>query len=235
MGAGPFAAVISQRAAELLRGKTDLNLLEAGCGSASYFTFPEVTRSVGIDIDPSQLERNTVLHEKILGDLQIYPLPEGKFDIVVCWDVIEHLSAPKRAFQNMAAALKPGGLLILGCPHLLSFKGILTKFTPFWFHEFVYRRMHYSSRHFPTYLRLDILPDRLRHQAAECGLLVAYSAMIEGGLTKKLRREFAILNAAFLAIDFIWRAVTFRKRESLFMDNCAFVFQKQPVCSAVCG
>ncbi len=52
-----------------LRGES-VCLLEAGCGSASNINFGDNVRMVGIDISKKQLERNSTLHEKIIGDIQ---------------------------------------------------------------------------------------------------------------------------------------------------------------------
>jgi len=38
------------------------------------------------------------------------------FDIVTCWDVIEHLPDPSRAVDQMKNLLKPGGILLLSTP-----------------------------------------------------------------------------------------------------------------------
>ena len=50
---------------------------------------------VGLDISPSALDRNRLLDDRIVGDLETYPLPRKAFDVVVCWDVLEHLLAVK--------------------------------------------------------------------------------------------------------------------------------------------
>ena len=121
MGAGKLSQTISDMINTALQGRPGLRLLEAGCGSASYFDFANVTRTVGIDISREQLDRNAFVQEKILGDIQTYPLARNEFDIVVCWDVLEHLSRPQEALHNLCHAVRPGGVLILGFPNLLSF------------------------------------------------------------------------------------------------------------------
>lgn len=226
MGASSLEGIISGRVNDLLRDGCNLTLLEAGCGSASYFSFAGVARTVGIDISPQQLERNAVLQEKILGDLQTYPLPADEFDIVVCWDVIEHLSRPREALLNMFKTLKPEGVLVLGFPNLLSFKGFVTKLTPHWFHECFYRRMKYEFRPFPTYLRLAVLPSRVIQYALTNGLEVVFQRLHEGGVTKRFKRRFWIVRTLFAAVDATVRAMSFGKCHSLCLDNCALVLRK---------
>ncbi len=51
--------------------------LEAGCGSLSNIRLGPKAYIVRIDISDKQLQKNTAIHEKILGDLQTYDFPEG--------------------------------------------------------------------------------------------------------------------------------------------------------------
>jgi 2-polyprenyl-3-methyl-5-hydroxy-6-metoxy-1,4-benzoquinol methylase len=81
---------------QLLSNKKNIRVLEAGCGSASHFNFGQNAYLVGIDISEEQLKSNSVLNEKILGDIQVYNLPVTNFDVIVCWYVLEHLPEPEK-------------------------------------------------------------------------------------------------------------------------------------------
>ncbi len=116
-------------------GRKDIKILEAGCGSMSHFPHDQHARIVGVDISQEQLEKNTYLHEKILGDIQNErTLPESAFDLIICWDVLEHLPSPERALRNFARAVKDGGLILLASPNVMTLRGLITKFSPHWFH-----------------------------------------------------------------------------------------------------
>jgi SAM-dependent methyltransferase len=233
MGASNLDQIISRQVNELLKDRHPLKLLEAGCGSASHFRFANISLTVGIDISPEQLERNRFVQEKILGDLQTYPLPSNAFDIVVCWDVIEHLSRPRDALLNIFQSVKPGGVLVLGFPNLLSFKGLATKLTPYWFHQLFYRWMKYKSRPFPTYLRLAILPERVVDFAQANGFTVVFRRLVEGGMTRSVRQRVWFVGALFAIADTIVRVISLGKSQSLYLDNCVLILQKVPV--AGCG
>src|SRR4051812_43966697 len=84
----------------LLEGKQIEHVLEAGCGSASHISIAADACLTGIDISEKQLARNQALDEKILGDVQSYALPESRFDVIICWDVLEHLPHPELALEN---------------------------------------------------------------------------------------------------------------------------------------
>jgi SAM-dependent methyltransferase len=227
MGAPHFKDEMSAIVNAQFNGRTELKLLEAGCGSATHFTLDRLGKLVGIDISQEQLDKNKVIHEKILGDLQTYPLEKEQFDIVICWDVVEHLPRPQEALHNMINALKPGGVLLLGFPHIVSFKGLVTKFTPYWFHRSYYRFMKMKAIPFPTYMRPSILPKRVVKLAEENGCSVLFLRLHEGGLTKKFKERFHMMELLFGAVDKIWSVVSLGKSQSLFLDNCAFILAKK--------
>lgn len=211
----------------LLGGKDHIRVLEAGCGSASQIQFKSAVHAVGIDISGDELAKNTAVQEKILGDIQDYPLPKEDFDVVVCWMVLEHLSRPKDALANLFGAVKPGGLLVLGFPNLASIKGVVTKFTPFWLHELFYRFMNHKSRHFPTYLRASILPHRLIRFAEDNGFSAAFCKLAEGGVPKKLRARSPLIDLVFSVVNRLGRLLSFGKWQSALLDECALVLRKR--------
>jgi len=217
---------VSEMANSLMDGKSQINVLEAGCGSASHIRFKARVHAVGIDISKEQLEQNAVVQEKILGDIQTYPLRKEDFDVVLCWMVLEHLAKPNDALLNLFGSVKPGGLLILGFPNLLSFKGIVTKITPFWFHRLFYQFMKYKRRPFPTYLRVALLPKHVMRFAEDNGFCVAFFRLVEGGVAKRLRSRFWFVDLAFSVVNSVTQAASFGRLQSLLLDNCAMILKK---------
>lgn len=166
-----------------------LRVLEAGCGSNSKFRLAPNAHITGIDISKEQLEKNSVLHEKILGDIQTYPLEPSSFDIIFCWDVLEHLRHPENALRNFARAIRDGGIVVLGAPVVSSLKGVITKFTPHWFHVAVYRywlgnknagKPGYAP--FPTFLKNSMSPRSIEDFAHKSHLAVEALVVYEGAM-----------------------------------------------------
>lgn len=144
---------------------------------------------VGIDVSAEQLDRNSTIHERILGDVQSFPLDPAAFDVVICWDVLEHLARPRAALDNLAQALRPGGLLVLGGPNPLSLKGLATWVTPYWLHQLWYRRSGAApAEHAPfkTYRRIAAIPQVIVRWGRMCGLTMQYMTLYES----PLQREF---------------------------------------------
>ena len=77
----------------------EVTVLEAGCGSLTYLNFGSRSRVIGIDISREQLDRNEVLDERILGDLETYSLAEDAYDAIVCWYVLTLAAAGPGADQ----------------------------------------------------------------------------------------------------------------------------------------
>lgn len=217
---------ISEIVNSLLRGKDNVKLLEAGCGSASYFNFSSVKKTVGIDISQEELNRNTVIQEKILGDIQTYPLPNMEYDVVVCWDVLEHVSRPREALLNLFGAVRPEGLVILGFPNIISFKGIVTKFTPYPFHRYFYKMWGYTFIPFPTYLRFEMRPTKVIDLGKENGFEIVFYRIMEGTLSLKTRERYALIGWTFAAVNLFLHFTSLGKCPSLYLDYCALILKK---------
>jgi len=176
---------------ELLGGKQRLKILEAGCGSKSHLQF-ENACVVGLDTSSKQLDRNKYLSQRIQGDIQCYDLTEFAFDVIICWDVLEHLKYPQKAIRNFFNGLRSGGILILAAPNPLSFTGLVTKYTPTMFHIFYYKYI-LGSKHagkedvgpFRTYLKWSMSPKEIIKLAHSEEQKVVYLDIFEGILQKK--------------------------------------------------
>jgi SAM-dependent methyltransferase len=94
---------------------------------------------ISLDIERSQLVKNAAATYRIQADLHSNPLMPESVDMIICFNVIEHLEAPELALKQLSQALKPGGLMVVGCPARSSLKGIITRLTPIGFHRWYYR------------------------------------------------------------------------------------------------
>lgn len=200
----PLREYVSGRMAD----RSSVRVLEAGCGSCSWLNVGDRARVTGIDISEKQLARNTLIDEAILGDLMSHRFTPGSFDLIVCADVLEHLDRPEAALRNMTDALAPGGLLLIRVPNALSWKGLVTKFTPHRFHVWVYRNVFgrpdagtEDIGPFPTYMRMSMRPDALRDWCRNNGLAVGHDYYFEAPAQSKLRRKLGFLDALVKVVD----------------------------------
>ncbi|WP_062266304.1 class I SAM-dependent methyltransferase [Endozoicomonas arenosclerae] len=147
-----------------------VRVLEAGGGSYSHFNLPEHAEVITLDIEFGQLLKNKDAHLCVQGDIHAIPIKANSIDIIICFNVIEHLENPDLALEHFDSILKPGGLLILGCPVRNSLKGIITRLTPIGFHRWYYKNIvgkqdrgdgHYDA--FPTPFRPVVSEKPLRN------------------------------------------------------------------------
>ena len=180
-------------------GGRPVHLLEAGCGSASNLRFDKKARVTGIDISRKQLERNALLDEKILGDVQRYEFPQDSFDAIICWDVLEHLPLPQLALRQFSRAVKPGGIVILKLPNVLSVKGLVTKFFPHWLHVLAYRYFYgekdagkEDTAPFKTFLRFSISARAIQRLCARDDLQGIFYSSLDIGSVHWFQKKKAV-------------------------------------------
>lgn len=56
------------------------------------------------------------------GAGEALPLPDGAADIVLCWDVVEHVQDPMALLAELARVMAPGGVLLLTVINRLAFR-----------------------------------------------------------------------------------------------------------------
>jgi SAM-dependent methyltransferase len=198
-------------------GSKPIRLYEAGGGSISWLPkdLSERASIVVVDIDKTQIENNTYAHQKILGDIQSTEFPPNSFELIVCYNVIEHLPRPDDAIRLFSGALVPGGVLLIGAPHPKSFSGLVTRYTPHWFHVWFYRVILHckdagepGAPPFPVVYHRIVDPDELRAFCEELGLrLVAYSSYEWSGY-RKIREGWPLLGSILRSFNAILATVS---------------------------
>jgi ubiquinone/menaquinone biosynthesis C-methylase UbiE len=107
-----------------LSGRTVLDF-GAGNGAQTLELVRFGCKIVACDIDPADL---SILQEYIssngiagvtpvLYDGKVLPARDGQFDVVVCYQVIEHVFSETQALREMLRVLKPSGDLVISVPN----------------------------------------------------------------------------------------------------------------------
>ncbi len=107
--------------ANLAKDKEVLDLA-SGEGYGSMILAEAASRVVGVEIDPLAVEHarrryaapNLTFEEGSALDLQ--SVPEASFDVVVCFELIEHLADHDRLMSEITRVLRHDGLLIMSTP-----------------------------------------------------------------------------------------------------------------------
>jgi SAM-dependent methyltransferase len=147
-------------AVRLARGK---RVLDAGCG-AGYGSaeLADVAESVtGIDIAPEAVEHarahyalpNLVFEQ---ASCTLLPYGDGAFDLVVAFEVIEHLADWRAFLQEVRRVLAPAGQLIVSTPNRLYYtesRGV-HGVNPFHVHEFDFDEFTGELKQFFPYVSM---------------------------------------------------------------------------------
>lgn len=96
--------------------------LDVGCGTGVLLnSVPEIPDRMGLELDSGLVERGRA---KGLDIRQTAPdwnfRPYGQFDLITLCDVLEHVEQESDAIDAVDAVLKPGGILLVTVPALMS-------------------------------------------------------------------------------------------------------------------
>ena len=101
------------------------DVCEFGCGAGAMTrAMAEIgCKVVGVEIDPVAAERARAHADQVVvGDLVTMDLGaelgEGRFDVLVFGDVLEHLPDPLAALRATRSLLRPGGHIVLSVPNV---------------------------------------------------------------------------------------------------------------------
>jgi ubiquinone/menaquinone biosynthesis C-methylase UbiE len=107
-------------AAQVARGR---DVLDAGCGVGfgAHVLHTAGARSVaGVDAFAGAIvEAREQAHpglEFVVGDVRELPFGEREFDLVTCFEVIEHVAEQERVVDELARVMRPGGVLAISTP-----------------------------------------------------------------------------------------------------------------------
>ena len=111
---------------KFLQGIPDGHILDYGCGLGYLLSaIPNSWEKYGYDV--SNFSQNFIKTKfpeiNIIDNLSVEKEPpkriyQHKFDVVVCYHVIEHIINPKIFLQNLSLLVKSNGYLIIGTPNL---------------------------------------------------------------------------------------------------------------------
>jgi SAM-dependent methyltransferase len=126
--------VVYRRLADACAG---CDVLEAGCGEGygADLIAGVARRVIGLDYDETTVAHVRACYPRVdvrRGNLASLPLGDGSIDVVVNFQVIEHLWDQPQFVAECARVLRPGGLLLMSTPNRITFSpGRDTPVNPF--------------------------------------------------------------------------------------------------------
>lgn len=86
---------------------------DIGCGEQPLRKLIESLGGTYMGIDVNQNLSNTV---QVISDIASLPLSDNYFDVIICTEVLEHVSDTYRAVKEIGRVLKRGGKVIITTP-----------------------------------------------------------------------------------------------------------------------
>ena len=185
-------------------------LLDLGCGSKRHYGLL-ADSVVGVDLDVEALQSNRSLTRAITADVSHYDPGTEIYDVVACWNVLEHIREPTSMIIRMSNALKTGGLLILAFPNVASPRGLITRLTPTFIHRAARRHILgiRDSGPFPTAFQRAHHPTRLLTVANEVRLKPIHIRAYEGYYERRLREVHPTGYKVWNAVGFVLSMISF--------------------------
>ncbi|MEM3382528.1 MAG: class I SAM-dependent methyltransferase [Nitrososphaerales archaeon] len=104
------------------------NVLEVGCGSGVHKN--DFNNYVGVDISITALEKAKPAN-LVLASADNLPFKNCSFELVISFNLIEHLYNPERFLDESLRVCKRQGFVVISSPHLLKRKLISNLFNNF--------------------------------------------------------------------------------------------------------
>jgi|SRR5579875_1422648 len=111
----PIAAAVAKLARDTPAGTT---VLDAGSGSAPYR--PLFAHCDYVTQDWSASPHAEARQADIIADLAELPVPDERFGVIVCTEVLEHVSDPARVMTELFRVTKRGGKVLLTVPFVIE-------------------------------------------------------------------------------------------------------------------
>jgi 2-polyprenyl-3-methyl-5-hydroxy-6-metoxy-1,4-benzoquinol methylase len=135
-------------------------LLDLGCSSGAFLASlkKENWRLFGIEMSAQAARRAEARTgaEVFVGDILDAPYAAESFDVITCFDVLEHVYEPRKVLERVCCWLKPGGIFYTLLPNIES--GEARLFKSYWYGLELPRHISHFS------------PDSLRYLAHSVGL-----------------------------------------------------------------
>jgi SAM-dependent methyltransferase len=98
--------------------------LDVGCGDGrteGIWLHNRTGSYVGVDVSNQAVATaaSLGLDARVINDASSLPFPSNTFDLVVCFEVLEHLMFPLDAAREIQRVLKPGGALVATVPNVV--------------------------------------------------------------------------------------------------------------------
>ncbi|MBK7215288.1 MAG: class I SAM-dependent methyltransferase [Bacteroidales bacterium] len=130
-------------------------ILDIGCATGEFLAYMKSKGYDATGIEPDENARKMAKEQhslKVLDETDIDQLPDGSFDVITLWHVLEHVSGLEKRMQDLNRLLSANGILIIAVPNANSYDAKV--YGEFWAAYDVPRHLyHFSSESMTTLLQ----------------------------------------------------------------------------------
>lgn len=141
-------------------------ILDLGCATGGFLSTMQgpAWKLFGIEMseEAASEARSRCGAEVFVGDILDAPFPPQSFDVITCFNVLEHVYEPKEVLSRVAEWLKPGGIFYTLIPNIDSAGARI--FRSYWYPLELPRHLYHFS---PATLRKVALSAGLREVSLE--------------------------------------------------------------------
>ena len=108
------------------RRATNGKLLDIGCAEGAFLKWAERRNYETYGLDISEFALGQITGQRVgqtgllVADVSTLPFTDSCFDIITCFDVLEHIEEPLIALSEINRILKEGGLFMVSTPNISS-------------------------------------------------------------------------------------------------------------------
>jgi ubiquinone/menaquinone biosynthesis C-methylase UbiE len=114
---------------ELCKGK---RTLDYGCGEGygTAILAKNAYSVVGVDVDPEAIKHSKDLYADFSNatfqmlESSLLPFPDGHFDFITCFEVIEHVINQEEILSELSRVLSPTGTLLISTPNKAEYRDL---------------------------------------------------------------------------------------------------------------
>jgi len=115
-------------AADLAKGRTVLDIA-CGEGYGASLLAKVAAKVMAVDIDGATIQKAAEKYKAenldfLTGSLLQIPFPDRSFDMITCFETIEHITEHEQALSELKRVLKPGGILMISTPDRVNYSEI---------------------------------------------------------------------------------------------------------------
>jgi ubiquinone/menaquinone biosynthesis C-methylase UbiE len=204
--------------------------LEVGCGHDIFVPWAGSAADlvekcklvVGIDYDLESLNKNELIHNRVVGDLLHLPCRDLTFDQVTANMVMEHVADPVIALKSINRLLKPGGTFIFHTPNYWHYWTFLASLVPQGLKNKLIELAEERSEDdvFPTFYRFNTVAN-ITDAAHKAGFRIRELHKVSSSSSGMI-----FILGPLIVVHLLLRRLTRWKQLENFRDNFIVVLEK---------